>query len=116
MAEVRSIDAGPLRCVYNALCVFVGRLVVHAVNDHQIEAGNNQQIMSARASCSPVAGAAASSAAPHSPQKRSPGSLAAPQAGQADARGFPHSAQNFRPSRFSVPQLGQSIGAEKPSP
>src|SRR5919198_6160344 len=49
------------------------------------------------------------SAAPHSPQKRSPGSLSVPQAGQSTASGRPQLAQNLRPSRFSVPQFGQFI-------
>src|SRR5205814_8586744 len=49
----------------------------------------------------------ASSAAPHSPQKRSAGSFAAPQAGQARASGAPQFEQNFRPARFSVPQAEQ---------
>jgi hypothetical protein len=41
---------------------------------------------------------------PHSPQKRSPGSLADPQFGHRSANGAPQFEQNFRPGRFSVPQ------------
>jgi hypothetical protein len=52
---------------------------------------------------------ATSSGAPHSPQKRSPGSFAAPQAGQATASGVPHWAQNFRPDRFACPHAAQRI-------
>ena len=47
------------------------------------------------------------SAAPHSPQNRSPGSLTEPQAGQATTSATPHSAQKRRPSRLSVWQLEQ---------
>jgi hypothetical protein len=44
---------------------------------------------------------------PHSPQKRSPGSLAAPQLAHEIASALPQDEQNFRPARFSVPQLAQ---------
>src|SRR5256885_9871041 len=43
------------------------------------------------------------SAAPHSPQKRSPGALAAPHSGHVSASFAPHCEQNFLLASFSVP-------------
>ena len=48
--------------------------------------------------------AAPSSATPHSPQNRAPGSFDSPQAGQPPRNGTPHPPQNFRPGLFSEPQ------------
>jgi len=66
-----------------------------------------------------MAGAAVSiRAAPHSPQKSSPGSFEALHCGQRRASGPPHFAQNFRPcqesseshpSRLSAPQFEQRM-------
>jgi hypothetical protein len=57
-------------------------------------------------SATPEAGASVSDA-PHSPQNRTPGSLAAPHVGQPRDRRAPHSPQNFRPASFAVPHLEQ---------
>ncbi len=58
-------------------------------------------------------------AAPHSPQNRTPCSLAEPQVGQTRASGRPQPPQNLRPGAFAVPQLeqitGTSIGAARPT-
>jgi hypothetical protein len=54
------------------------------------------------------AGAAAVRAPPHSPQKRSSGSLSVvPHEGQGATSRPPQPPQNFLPSRFSCPQLPQ---------
>jgi hypothetical protein len=60
---------------------------------------------------SPAEPALAGSRLAHSPQKRSPGSLAAPQLAQVTASGAAHWAQNLRPGLFSVPQDEQIIPA-----
>jgi hypothetical protein len=49
------------------------------------------------------------SAAAHSPQKSSPGSLEAPHCGHKRASGAAHLAQNLRPSRLSFPHFEQCI-------
>ena len=46
------------------------------------------------------------SGAPHSPQKRSSGSLAVPQAAQRSGSRLPQARQNFRVPAFSAPQVG----------
>ena len=52
--------------------------------------------------------AEAASGAPHSPQKRSSGSLAVPQAAQRRESLLPQARQNFRVLAFSAPQAGHS--------
>ena len=61
----------------------------------------------------PAGEAPGTSGVAHSPQNRSPGSLAAPHDGQTEASGAAHAEQNFRPALFSVPQLEQT---NRPSP
>ena len=52
-------------------------------------------------------------AAPHSPQKSSPGSFEAWHCGHWGASRPPHFAQNLRPSRFSLPQFEQRIATRR---
>jgi hypothetical protein len=51
------------------------------------------------------------SAAPQSPQNRSPGSFCVAHARQTGARAAPHARQNRRDAAFSSPHVGQSTGA-----
>ena len=57
-----------------------------------------------------VADAAAASVAPHSPQKRTPGSFALPQVPHRTASGVPQAPQNFLPGPLSAPHDAQRIG------
>src|SRR5713101_6378622 len=63
----------------------------------------------ARGELTPADAALAATAAPHSPQKSSPGSFEAPHRGHWRASATPHFEQNFRPSRLSVPHFEQRM-------